>query len=152
MMVMMMMMMMIMMMMDDDALVFYIPKSSLFKSYWDDRRVMTKSSVQWSAVQSWVELHLELDSSLRTQSWECLPIGHTDASLHAWAKNVDPDLTAPRSIKKKHSTLFMIACLNLSKGGSIYYGIIFWPPLSLLPLKKSNRTTFDEYASLEFSW
>ena len=54
--------------------------------------------------------------------------------------------------KRKHFTLFrgiIYDILLKSEGGSIYYGIIFWPLPTpalppFLPLKKSNRTSFDE--------
>ena len=35
---------------DDDGLEFYKSLSTLFKSYWDNRRVIMKCSVQWSVV------------------------------------------------------------------------------------------------------
>ena len=51
---------------DNDDLVF-TSLSTLFKSYWDNGRMMMNRFVQWSTVQSWAELCLQQDSN----PWPC---------------------------------------------------------------------------------
>ena len=42
----------------------YTSLSTLFKSYWDDGRVIMKDFGQWKTVQSWDEVRLQRDSNL----------------------------------------------------------------------------------------
>ena len=65
----------------------FTPLSTLFKSYWDDRRLIMKGFVQWSIIQSWAEFCVQRDSNLRSHDTksEALtkqPPGHFSSEMY----------------------------------------------------------------------